>query len=461
MAEMRKGSPMMGEMPMGKLIAKMSVPLMISMLVQSMYNLVDGYFVAKLGMEAITAIGISFPIHMLVIALANGLGVGMNALISQNFGRGQMAGASRAAGNQLTMALIASVVFLAFGLFGSGAYFAFCTDDPLTAQYGTEYLTILSSCAGFHLLAIYGERLLQVTGRTVLSMVTQMTGAVVNIVLDPILIFGLFGAPAMGVRGAALATVLGLLVAAVLGQILHHVMDPHLRVHLRDLRLCRDAVQILKVAFPVALTTGMSSLMVFGINAILKPYILEIAVFTVYYKLQSFLFMPTQGMMQGLVPIVGYNYGAKNGDRLRQAIRLGVMICLGIMIAGTLVMELVPGPVFRLFSDANSPEMLTMGIKALRIISSTLILSGVALVLSNIFQGMGNGTPSMIFALLRQCAVLLPVLWLLLQAAGVGSIWLAFPIAEVVTAVVIVFVFRKEYRRRVAPLLTEAKKEME
>ena len=449
----QQNNPMMGEMPMGRLMAKMSVPLMLSMLVQSMYNIVDSFFVAKLGMQAISALGIAFPIQMLFIALANGLGVGMNALISQSFGRGEGNRAARAAGNQLTMALIAAVGFLLFGLFGTQAYFAWCTDDLLIAQYGTDYLTIVGSCAGAHLLAVYGERLLQVTGRTVLSMITQMVGAVVNIVLDPILIFGLFGAPKMGIRGAAVATVLGLAAAAVLGLVLHHWRDPQLRVRWRDLRLCQDAGQILKIALPVALTTGMSSLMVFGVNAILKQYVVEIAVFTVYYKLQTFLFMPTQGMMQGLVPVLGYNYGAKQGARLRQAIFLAVKLCLCIMAAGTLLLQLAPGPVFRLFADANNPEMLAMGIRALRVLSSTFVVAGAALVLSNVFQGMGSGTPSMIFGILRQCAVLLPVLWLLLRTAGAESIWLAFPIAEVVTAVVIWFVFRREYPRRVVPLL--------
>ena len=458
MADMRRGSLAMGEMPMGWLVVKMAVPLMISMMVQAMYNIVDGIFVSQIGMEAISAVGIAFPVQMVGISISNGLGVGMNALISQRFGRGEGEKAAHAAGNQLTLALIMSAAFLLFGIFGTRSYFEICTNDPLIVEYGTQYLSVVCICAVGHMLAVYGERLLQVTGRTMMSMLTQVVGAIVNIVLDPILIFGWFGAPEMGVRGAAVATVLGLFASAILGLALHHHYDAHLRVRPKDLRLDRDVLEILRVGLPVALTTGLMSLMIFGVNFILKEYVMEVAVFTVYFRLQSFLFMPVQGMMQGLVPVVGYNYGAGKGKRLKKAIALGTWICLGIMIAGMLVLQIVPGPVFGLFAQKSGPEMLEAGVHALRVISLSFPMAGLALVLSNIFQGMGNGVPSVLFGLLRQCVVLLPVLWVLLQTSGPSAIWLSFPIAEAVTAVIIIFVFRKEYRKRVTPLL-EAEQE--
>lgn len=450
-----RGNTMMGEMPMGKLVAKMSVPLMISMLIQSLYNVVDSIFVSRLGMEAISAIGMAFPVQMLIIAIANGVGVGMNALIAQCFGRGEGEKAGRAAGNGLLISLIVAAGFFLFGFLGTGVYFRFCTDDASIIQYGMDYLSIVCMGSIGHLMGIFGERMLQVTGKTTLSMLTQIAGAATNIILDPILIFGLLGAPRLGIRGAAIATILGLMVSAAVGLSLHAKVNTQLRFHWSDVGLSRDAVEIIKVGLPVSLTMAIGSLMTFGMNRILREHITAIAVFTVYYRLQTLLFMPIQGMMQGMIPIVGYNYGAKKGERLREAIVLGAKICAAIMVTGLVVLELIPGPVFSLFADKDSPEMLSMGVRALRIISLTFPVSGVALVLSNIFQGMGNGTPSMVFGALRQCVFLLPGAWLLLRLYGVNGVWFAFLIAEFLTAGVVWFLFHREYRRRVKPLMED------
>lgn len=446
---------------MGRLIAKMSIPLMISMMIQALYNIVDGYFVAKLGKDAISAIGISFPIQMLMIATANGLGVGMNALISQRFGRGEGRAAGKAAGNSLLLSLCGVLVFMAIGLFGSQAFFQFSSEQVEIQVFGVTYLrTICLGCLGLF-VAIYAERLLQVTGRTTLSMCTQLVGAVLNLILDPILIFGLFGAPEMGMLGAAVATVIGQWASALVGVLLNWRVNRQLKLSLGDIRLDGDALTICRVGLPVALTMAMGSVSTFGVNAILRNSLIALPVFTVFYRLQSFFFMPMQGMMQGLIPIVGFNYGAKRGERVRAAIVIAVKVELGIMLAGLLICQLFPGPIFGLFADQESAGMLTMGIACLRVVSWTFPVAGSAVVLSNIYQGMGNGMPSMVCGVLRQCVFLLPAVGLLLFFGGVDAIWFAFWIAEALTLAVVVVQYRKEYASRVKPLLDQEKPPVE
>ncbi|MEG2001132.1 MAG: MATE family efflux transporter, partial [Evtepia sp.] len=323
---MKTEPDMLGTMPMGKLIARMSIPLMVSMLIQSMYNIVDSIFVSKLGQEAISAMGIAFPVQMLMIALANGLGVGMNALISQRFGRGQTRDAARAAGNTLCLSAVLTLVFMIFGYFGTEAYFKACATDPKIIAFGVDYLRIVCiGCVGIFFV-IMSERLLQVTGKTALSMTTQLSGAVINIILDPILIFGLFGFPKLGIAGAAIATVVGQIFAAIFGYILHLIYNHSLQLHCSDLRISRDILTIVQVGLPASVTMAMGSISTFGINKILQASVVSVSVVTVFFRLQSFLFMPLQGMMQGLIPIIGFNYGAKSGKRLQEAIHIGVKV---------------------------------------------------------------------------------------------------------------------------------------
>ncbi len=440
---------------MGRLIAKMSIPLMISMMIQALYNIVDSFFVAKLGKAAISAIGISFPVQMLVIAIANGLGVGMNALISQRFGRGEGKNAGKAAGNSLLLTLGIMLVFMAFGAFGSEAFFRVSSGDLEIRRYGVVYLqTVCIGCVGL-LLAIYAERLLQVTGKTTLSMLTQLVGAVTNLALDPILIFGLLGAPKMGIRGAAVATVIGQCASALVGIVLNLRINRQIRLTRGDIRIDRDALTIFQVGLPVSITMAMSSVSTFGVNAILRNSLTALPVFTVFYRLQSFFFMPMQGMMQGLIPIVGFNYGAKQGNRIREAIRIAVKVELGIMLVGLVICQACPGPIFGLFSDHNSADMLTMGTSCLRVVSWMFPVAGTAMVLSNIFQGMGSGMPSMICGVLRQCLLLLPAVWALLRFLGVDAIWFAFWIAELLTLAVVMVQYRREYAKRVVPILPD------
>ena len=450
---MKADSSIMGTMPMGKLIAKMSIPLMISMLIQSMYNIVDSIFVSRLGMEAISAIGIAFPIHMLMIGMANGLGVGMNALISQRFGRKEYDKIGSAAGNNLFISAIVMLCFMLFGWFGSEAYFKASNSNTEIITYGAQYLQIICMGSVGLFYVILAERLLQVTGKTKLSMLTQLSGALINIALDPILIFGYFGVPAMGIRGAAVATVTGQVFAVFLGFCLNWKVNREIHIKRSDLRINSDAIQIFRIGLPVTITMSMSSFMMFTMNKMLAPYVVALAVFTVYYRLQTFFFMPTAGMVQGLIPIIGYNYGAKNGLRLREAIRRAASVALCIMVVGLLVCQLFPGWIIGLFDDGKNAAMVDMGVQAIRIISWIFPIAGVAMVCSNLFQGMGNGVPSMIYGLGRQCVFLLPAAWVILHVFAVDMIWYAFWIGEICTAAVVAVVFRLEYKKRVLPLL--------
>jgi Na+-driven multidrug efflux pump len=291
-------------------------------------------------------------------------------------------------------------------------------------------------------------------------MLTQLSGAVINIILDPILIFGLLGAPAMGIRGAAVATVIGQILSALLGFGLHWKVNGELRIKWSHLRLNRDALEICKVGLPVTVTMAMSSVMTFVLNGMLAAHVQALAAFTIYFRLQSFFFMPTAGMVQGLIPIIGYNYGAKNGKRLREAIRLAATAAFCIMLVGLLLCQLFPGFLIGLFSDEKSAGLTEMGISAIRTISWVFPVAGVTMVCSNLFQGMGNGVPGLLYGLGRQCVILLPAAWLILHYVGVSHIWYAFWVGEFGTAILVAFLVRAEYRKRVSALLHQ-EEEME
>ncbi len=451
---------MMGTMPMGKLIAKMSIPLMISMLIQALYNIVDSIFVSRLGIAAISAIGIAFPIQMLMIASANGIGVGMNALIAQRFGRGEGDRVGRVAGNALLLATIVTLVFMVFGVFGTEAYLQGSNEDAAIITYGVEYLRVvcLGCCGVFY--AILLERLLQVTGKATLSMITQLVGAIVNIILDPVLIFGYLGAPAMGMTGAAVATVIGQVFSVALGLWFHFRLNRAIQVKAADIRLDKDALRVCRVGVPVALTMSMGSVMTFSVNMMLAPFVEALAVFTVYFKLQSFIFMPIAGLMQGLTPIIGFNYGAGNGQRLKEAIRIAIKATLVFMVVGLLLCQVFPAALIGLFDGGKNAAMVPMGIRALRIISCIFPVVGVAWVFSNVFQGMGTGFPGLIFGLSRQCIILLPAFYLLLNFFGVSAVWYAFWISDFVTAVLTFFIYRVEYKKRVVPVLEEEQRRL-
>ena len=423
----------MGTMPIGKLLANMAGPVMISMLFQALYNIVDSVFVARLSQDAMNAVSLAFPLQTLCIAFAVGTGVGMNALLARSLGEKNMQAVDRAAGTGLFLTLCTAAVFAVLGFSLATPFFRFQTENAQIIAYGSDYVMI---CIGGSLglfLQIYGERLLQSTGRTDLSMISQIAGAVCNIVLDPILIFGLLGFPRMEVAGAAVATIVGQFVGAGLGLFLNLKKNPEVQIHLKDIRPHRATVaDIYAIGIPSIIMQSIGSVMVFGMNKILISFTeAATAVFGAYFKLQSFIFMPIFGLNNAMVPIISYNYGAGKPERFRRTIRLSAVTAIAIMCVGLAFFEIIPGTLLGLFSP--SEEMLTIGRTALRIIGLTFPLAGFCIVSGSVFQALGTPFYSLIVSVCRQICVLLPVAYLLSLTGRLELVWWSFPIAEVMS----------------------------
>ncbi|MBO5177429.1 MAG: MATE family efflux transporter [Lachnospiraceae bacterium] len=442
----------MGTMPENKLLISMAVPMMLSMLVQALYNVVDSIFVARISEDALTAVSLAFPVQNLLIALGTGTGVGINALLSKSLGEKNQKLANKVAHNGILLMLFSAIACALFGVFGSRWFFTTQTDDLVLIEYGTQYLTIVMSCS----FGIFGqfitERLLQATGRTTLSMYTQLLGAVTNLILDPILIFGWFGLPAMGITGAAVATVLGQIISAVFGFWLNIKKNPEIQLNMKE--LVPDGAVIKKiysVGIPSIIMGSIGSVMTYGMNLILMGFSsTAAAVFGVYFKLQSFIFMPVFGLNNGMVPIIAYNYGAKKKDRMLRTMKLAIMYAVGIMFVGFLVMQIFPVQLFSLFEA--SADMLAIGVPALRFISISFLFAGFCIIAGSTFQALGNGMLSMIVSIARQLVVLLPVAYLFSLTGNLNLIWLAFPIAELMSVVLSgVFLYRM-YQKVIKPL---------
>ena len=434
----------MGVMPVGRLLATMSVPIMISMLVQALYNVVDSMFVARIDEYALTALSMAFPIQNLMIAVAAGLGVGLNAVLSRALGAKDQESVSRAAASGMLLMAVCSAVFMLGGATIVHAFYAAQTDIPEIIAYGESYTRIVMlGCVGLF-FQIHFERTLQSTGRTVLTMVSQGLGAILNIILDPILIFGLFGMPRMGVAGAAAATIIGQWIAAAVGLFMNLKMNPevplglhHFRIHGATLR------RILAIGIPSVVMQSIGSVMTFCMNQILIAFSsTAVAVFGVYFKLQSFIFMPVFGLNNGTVPIIAYNYGARRPDRMRKTIRYGVSAAVCIMAAGTLLFHAIPMQLLRIF-DA-SEEMLRIGVPALRIISLSFPVAGLCIGCGSVFQALGFSIYSMITSMVRQLAVLVPCAYLIGRLTGnVTMVWWAFVVAEVFSLMLTMYFYRK------------------
>ena len=436
-----------GTLPMGKLITKMSVPVIASMLVQALYNVVDSLFVAQLGMKPLTALGLAYPIQIIMIAISNGIGVGMNALVSQRMGAGDMRGAGKATGNAITLGLVCTALAMLFGIFGAKPFFTISTSDAEIAAYGLQYLSVCCILSFGLFFSIIGQRMLQAAGESTWSMVVHLMGCVFNVIFDPIMIFGLFGCPAMGVTGAALATVGGQIFSAVAAFVVCGVKKKGVQYGLSDLKPSKDLGIMCKVGTPAALAMGIASVMSFGMNQILKAETLGLAVFTVFYKLWCFVIMPCNGLIQGTVPVMGYNYGAHNKERLRSGIKLTIIIGVVMMAVVTVIFQFFAGTLVSFFDNGNNgPDFVPACVNALHIISWIFVFFGFGQVSSGIFQGMGNGTPSLIFALLHQCILLLPAAWLFLRLGGLNALWYSFWVAEILSAAIMVFLFRRCYR---------------
>jgi putative MATE family efflux protein len=437
----------MAVMPIPQLVFSMSLPIMVSMLVQSLYNIVDGIFVAKINENALTATSIAYSAQMLQIAVAVGTGVGVNAVISRFLGAKQQDKVNRAATTGLLLTLLSSLVFVIWGVFGTKAFISLFTDDAQTLSMGTQYLRICQLfCSGIF-LGTFFQRLLQATGKTFLSMLAQLFGALVNIILDPILIFGMFGLPEMGIRGAAIATVCGQWTAAVLGFLLHIIQNKEIHFEWKGFRFEWNIVgMIYRVGAPTILTQAIGSVMVAAMNRILGSFTsVAVTFFGVYYKLQSFLFMPMNGLGQGTLPIVGFNYGAKNPGRIRAAAKVSLVSGACIGLVGTAVFLLFPKALLGIFSA--SPEMLALGVPALRTIAVIFALSSVTMITGYLISGLGNGTVNMVATAIRQIVVLLPMVALLGHLFGVERVWFAFWISEAVAAVYALYELRRHFRK--------------
>ncbi len=436
----------MGVLPVGKLLLGMAVPIMISMLVQAFYNVVDSIFVSQLSENALNAVSLAFPLQNLMIAVGGGTAMGMNALLARSLGAKKQNDADRAANTGVFLALMSFVVFAVVGALGARAFFEVQTDVEEIVNYGTDYALICLCCSIGIFMQFCCERLLQATGRTSLAMWTQLVGAVINIILDPILIFGLFGMPRMEVAGAAVATVVGQIVAAVIGIILNVRHNPEIHLSLKKIRWHGPTVrQIYRIGVPSIIMQCIGSIMNFAMNMILIGFTTTAtAVFGAYFKLQSFVFMPVFGLNNAMVPIISYNYGAGKPDRVKKTVKLSILTAVIIMALGVLAFELIPDVLLSMFNP--SAEMLAIGEPALRIIGCHFLLAGFCIVAGSVCQAIGNPMYSLIVSVCRQLFVLLPAAWLLSQTGQLVLVWLAFPIAETVSLLMSAFFLRKTFK---------------
>lgn len=436
----------MGVMSVGKLLFSMSLPAMASMMILALYNVVDSIFVSHYSEAALTAVSLAFPMQNLMIAFAVGLSIGMCSVISRRLGERREEAALETASTGYTILLATTAVFTMIGVFLSGPFFRLYTDDPELLRMGTVYLRI---CIGLCLptfILTYCEKVLQATGDTIHPMIIQASGAIFNIILDPILIFGYFGFPAMGISGAALATVLGQAFAMVMG-IVFVKRDRYVPIRFSKVSYNRQcASDILKVGLPSVVMQGIGTLMTSLMNGILITYdILATTVFGVCFKLQSFVFMPVFGMNQGLMPILGYNYGARNRARMVKALKIALVTALLIMSAGTLVIQIIPEKLFGLFNASD--RLLEIGCVAFRLISLSYPLAAISIILGSLFQALGDGYMSMLTSIVRQILFLVPVSWLLGKLGGLHMIWYSFIVAELFALIMTLFFFSKENKK--------------
>ena len=421
----------MGVMPVRQLLITMSLPMMISMLVQALYNVVDSMFVSYISEYALTAVGLAFPAQNLMISVGVGTGVGVNALLSKSLGEKNFDAANKAAVNGIFLAFCSWAAFALLGGFFSRTFMALQTDVPEIIAYGDTYLTIIAVASVGMMFQICFERLLQSTGKTIYTMLSQGLGAVINLLLDPLLIFGLGPFPAMGIAGAALATVIGQCVGALLGLFCNLRRNPEITISFRGFRPHGVTIRkIYAVGVPSIIMSSIGSVMTFGMNKILGAFnSTAVAVFSAYFKLESFIFMPVFGLNNGIVPIIAYNYGARKPDRIRAAAKLGFLYGAAIMAVGVLLFWLIPGRLLGIFNASD--YMLEIGIPALRLISLSFLPAAFGIVTSSVCQALGHGVLSLIVSVLRQLVLILPVSWLLGHFVGLSAVWAAFPFAEV------------------------------
>ena len=445
----------MGVMPVGKLLVNMALPMIISMLIQALYNIVDSIYVSQISESAVTALSLAFPIQNLQIGFAVGIGVGVNSLLSKSLGERNQEAANRAAGNGFFLMFLVTVAFMIFGFVGVRPYYEMQSAVEETVEGGIIYTAICCIGTLGIFVSILCERLLQATGRTVHTMITQSTGAIINIILDPILIHGMpeLNIPAMGVAGAAVATVIGQWISAALALTFNFVFNADIQLKLKYLKPeGRTVGQILTVGVPSVVMNGIGSLMNFGMNQILQGFSeTATSVFGIYFKIQSFFFMPLFGLNNATISIIAFNYGARRPDRIIRTLKLSVGAALVLMFTGLAVFQFAPDLILDMFNP--SPDFLKMGRVALRTISWSFPVAAVCISLSSCFQALGNGIYSTITSICRQMLVLLPAAYLLSLTGDVDKVWLSYPIAELASGTVTAILFARIYRQKIKPML--------
>ena len=443
----------MGTQPVKQLIISMSLPMMISMLVQALYNVVDSIFVARIGEEALTAVTLAFPLQNLMIAVGSGTGVGINALLSRSLGEKKFDKSDSAANNGLFLTFLNFVIFLLIGIFFARPFIKTQITDPQIIEYGATYLQIVS-CLSFGIFfQMTFERLLQSTGKTIYSMISQGTGAIINIIFDPLLIFGIGPFPRLGVAGAAYATILGQLIGASIGLYCNIKFNKEINISLNKILKPEKSTisEIYYVGVPSMLMMSIGSAMTYLMNLILGTFSsTATAVFGVYFKLQSFFFMPVFGLNNGLIPVLAYNYGAKRKDRIKEALQFSLILAVSIMVVGCITFLAIPGTLLSFFKASD--DMLAIGIPALRTICLSFPLAGVCIAMGSIFQAFSKSLYSLIVSIGRQLVVLIPVAWLFSKTGVIDLVWWAFPIAELMSLALSSYFFRKLYKEKVATL---------
>lgn len=437
----------MGVMPVNKLLVSMSLPMMISMLVQALYNVVDSIFVAQVHKDALTAVSLAFPLQSLMIAVCAGTGVGINAILSRALGAKEQEKANQAACNGVFLAVVSYVVFLILGFVAVKPFYASQTNETLIAQYGQDYLSIVLIMSFGFFMQMTFERLLQATGKTLYTMFTQGTGAIINLILDPILIFGYCGMPRMEVKGAALATVIGQIVAGTMAVIMNLKKNTEIQFKFRGFRPSGAIIgSIYKVGIPSIVMQSIGSIMVYGMNKILLGMETTAAtVFGVYFKMQSFIFMPIFGMNNGVIPIVAYNYGAGKRSRMMSTVKYALIYAFAIMVIGVIIFQFLPEQLLMMFNADE--DMILFGVPALRIISVHFPIAAICIILGTVFQSLGYAFYSLIVSVARQLVVLLPAAYLLSLTGKVSAVWWSFPIAEIASLTITSICFARIYKK--------------
>lgn len=439
----------MGTMPINRLLVSMALPMVLSMLVQALYNIVDSIFVAQMGEDALTAVSLSFPIQNLIIAVSVGTGVGINALLSRSLGEKKFDKANKTAMNGIFIIAISSVLFAIYGLFFARSFFENQIDNVHIIEYGTQYLQICTIFSFGIFMEVTFERLLQSTGNTIYSMISQGIGAIINIILDPILIFGLMGMPKLGVRGAAIATVIGQIIAMFISFYLNVTKNKEIHLNFKDFKPNGAVIKsIYSVGLPSIIMQALGAVMTLGMNNILLFFSsTAVSVFGIYFRLQSFIFMPVFGLNSGMIPIIAYNYGARNKKRIVDTVKLSMIVAICIMLVGFMIFQILPTQLLNLFKATD--EMIRIGIPALRIISFSFIFASFSIITIATLQAFGSGILSLFISATRQLVFILPLAYIFAKFIGLNAVWFAIPLAEIVSFIMCVIFLKHIYKEKI------------